>query len=420
MSVAPTVSTAITTVTFKGNDKFTDSYNINVPKKELPIDGTVIYIKDKDTITVCEQTGVRDPLTYNKTLNIITVTGHNLPVEEYYVVTDDPCKNKNSIKFFECSPPPIPAKPATLPAAPATALTPAAAPPVALTPAASTPAPAPAPTLHVTKKFMLTELINLRNVKLILKVDVYKRTTDMKKLNYANIDINDIKELYINNQIRILDKLSEDIKNPLITFLCVFYTKFNNVDINIFNSDNVTNLLTNDDGKSTVVEALKTLNITSSMSTLISKSNINKDSNISHSKDCVIIDNQSCQFYKYFKTIEKDSNIKILYIILVMINNLFYVIVKNKDPSIIFNNYFLNNTLKLSDIAEIYNYNTDEIFLEKIDSFIIKELNVTTFNNKDATGITKKIGITGGAKKTKKRNITTKKQSRKTKKHLKK
>ena len=301
--------------------------------------------------------------------------------------------------------------------------------PVTTAPVAAAPvAAAPVAAAPVSQTYTIADLLNLKE-NLQLPVIIYDIPEKEKKfISYKEININDIKNAYIDKQIILLSKINSPAKESLLQYLVKLYTRFNYLAKQSPIDTDISKFFKDANGTDLTQKVIEAVFNKKSLKDLVFTSKIHPDSKTLTLKDHVLIDNSLSPFYSYLNFIVKDSPTKLLYIVLVMINNLFYVLCKNVNRAITYQEYYTNPPFKISDLQVIYTYSTEKeptvtkYYLKGVDKTIMRDLdlNEITDNQETIKSLTFFTGYVGrgGSRKTKKRQLkkANKKQSRKTKK----
>lgn len=368
-----TVSVSNVTVTFTNNN----IYDKKVAIKDVDVNttqpiGTVIYIPVSGDANIYTQT-TTSGLEYaigSTTLKINSPEPTGLTKGQYYVVIDaDPCKNKDTIKFFYCLPP--------------SAAPPPAAPPVAPPSAASS-------VVVASKNDSMT---------------IYKIKGN-KVVSSATVKLSDISNAHIAKQNTILYNAEINKKiaglytwvvtNSIINDTMDSYNKY----YSLFMTE-VGNIIKNDEIE-LIIRKNRVIN-----NTIINDMLVNSNA---------FVFNMSRIF-----NMLKDKN-KFKFILYEIINNIFNILAlqNNADTNAVIRNI---SKLKKSNIYENYFTHGDShtYYMNGIDNAIKEELNLadTSFEELSSYIDVSKgalATIYGGSRKTKKRNQISKKQSRKTKK----
>lgn len=451
-------STTVSNVTFTNNNKYnatTAINNVGVDTSQ-PI-GTVIYIPASGDANICTNTSGLEYTIGSNTLKIDGPSLTGLTKEKYYVVIDDkPCGKSLTKKFFDCQPPVVAPKPKL-----ATALS--AAPPAA--PSAASPTSLVS-ALAITKFVRFdTATINgmfTDNSKVYVCPAVNAKGECISTCLFkTSIPLNTIFKKHYETQVKIVDSLKTetnvDYINKLHEFINGLYNYVNTTtppDFTAFNNK-YAKIVTE------VGINVELMQLQSNFRTLI----FNKATKKKHLIEKDRYDNllvTSDTINSKLPNITTDSA-KMKYILMESINNFFYILLfKLVNEATITVDATLPNAIKITGVkvnnipillSKLNNVNAKihikyylsteniknvnpHIFYKGIDTSILAEVDITdtktlncslsapsilivanaisyTFTKIDVRGIST---ITGGSRKTKKRNQISKKQIRKTKK----
>lgn len=448
-------ATTVSNVTFTKDLAYNGSNAVVVDVDTNQPIGRVIYVPTSGPAKICSQTTTTSGLEYNIGTDTLKINNPatSLNKDSYYVVIgDDPCNASVTKKFFKCIPPPVYPKPASKASA---------APAVTLLSAAPA---APVSALAITNvvRFDSGTINGMFNE----NSTVYVCPTVNKKVDCVgggclfktDISLNTIFKKHYEKQVKIVDSLQTNSNHGAINTLHEFINGLYNY-VNTATNPNFTSF--NEEyamivTKVSITDHLDKLK--SNFRTLIlntatnKRHEIEKDSKDKYDNLIVTSDTINSKLPNI-----NDNIVKLKYILMESINNFFYILLfKLVEPSSVTVEYTAQNITnvsvnnipillsKLNNVnARIYikyNLSTDsisttpKIFYKGIDNSILAEVDITdtktlipsigdiiiTVNgqNYDFTKINVKgiSTITGGSRKTKKRNAKLNKQSRKTKK----
>lgn len=391
MSISPTE-----TVIFTPADKSVSKIELTVSEPKAA--GTVIYVTDKDTITICENIGVND-LAYKKTTETMRINNHALRIGNYYVVTDNPCDSESK-KFFKCSPTPAP-RPEKASAMP--------------TKSNNNIKPVPVTERTVFFSEAITASTATDDSMTIYKIE------GNKLVKSANVTLSAIRNAHTIKQNAIIPDTSLNNIRQTIDNLYDWV----NTNFNITNKSEISayDKLYND-FFTKVYGIINKEEIEKTNRTFRTK--INKYIDKLNTFNKMLVQQKNSMFYKRIAT---DNVNKLKFVYYEIINNIFNILVLKNNPNIDIDTIINNiSKLNISNFVVIYftqntstttNSNT-KYYLIGIDSAINDELGLTDdkYSNIKPVVVSKEKEqtLSGGARKTKKRNQVSNKQSRKTKK----